>query len=94
MANLIGRRVRDNADVHDATDVGAFADVVNRAVGHLSVRHGDQVPYIERNILPNEYYEVTGGDPVFIQALLYMALGFFIIVIIEKIALGISSRKK
>lgn len=57
-------------------------------------RHGEQVPFVETNILPNQYYEVTGQDPVFIQALLYMALGFFIIVIIEKIALRISTRKK
>jgi putative membrane protein len=57
-------------------------------------RHGEQVPMVETNILPNNYYEVTGQDPVFIQALLYMALGFFIIVIIEKIALRISTSKK
>lgn len=57
-------------------------------------RHGEQVPFIESNILPNQYYEITGQDPVFIQALLYMALGFFIIVIIEKIALRISTSKK
>lgn len=57
-------------------------------------RHGEQVPFIEKNILPNEYYEITGNDPVFIQALLYMALGFFIIVIIEKVALRIGSRTK
>lgn len=57
-------------------------------------RHGEQVPFIEKNVMPNDYYELTGNDPVFIQALLYMALGFFIIVIIEKIALSISTRKK
>lgn len=60
---------------------------------HLD-RHGNQVPFIETNVLPTDYYEITGNDPVFIQALLFMALGFFIIVIIEKIALRISSGKK
>ena len=60
---------------------------------HLN-RHDDQVPLIEKNVLPNNYYEITGNDPVFIQALLYMALGFFIIVIIEKIALSISTKNK
>ena len=55
-------------------------------------RHGDQVPFIEKNILPTDFYQITGNDPVFIQALLYMAVGFFIIVILEKIALRISSK--
>jgi putative membrane protein len=39
--------------------------------------------------MPNEYFAATGNDPVVIQALLFMAVGFFIIVLIEKIALQI-----
>ncbi len=54
-------------------------------------RHGNQVPFIETNVMPNQYFEVTGHDPVVIQALLFMALGFFIVVVIEKIALQIKS---
>ena len=57
-------------------------------------RHGVQVPFIEQNILPNQYYEITGTDPVFIQALLFMAIGFFLIIIIEKIALRIGSNSQ
>ena len=49
---------------------------------------GDQVPFIERNVLPNEYFEYTGEQPLILYALFFMALGFFIIVIIEKIALA------
>ena len=52
-------------------------------------RHGEQVPFVDINVWPNKYLEVTGQDPVIIQALLYMAVGFFIIVVIEKIALQI-----
>ena len=55
-------------------------------------RHGDQVPFVDINVWPNKYLEVTGQDPVIIQALLYMAVGFFIIVVIEKIALQIKSK--
>ncbi|RLD21760.1 MAG: DUF368 domain-containing protein [Bacteroidetes bacterium] len=58
---------------------------------HLN-RHGEQVPFIDTNVWPNQYFEVTGQDPVIIQALLYMAVGFFIIVVIEKIALQIKSK--
>jgi putative membrane protein len=55
-------------------------------------RHGDQVPFIDINVWPNKYLEVSGQDPVIIQALLYMAVGFFIVVVIEKIALQIKSK--
>jgi len=54
-------------------------------------RHGDQVPYIDTNVWPNNYFEVTGQDPVVIQAVLFMAIGFFIVVVIEKIALQIKT---
>ena len=55
-------------------------------------RHGDQVPYVDVNVMPNEYFAATGDDPVVIQALLFMAVGFFIIVLIEKIALQIKHK--
>lgn len=55
-------------------------------------RHGEQVPFIERNILPNEYLELTGQDPLVIQAILYLALGFSLVLIMEKIALTVSRR--
>lgn len=55
-------------------------------------RHGNQVPFVDVNVMPNKYFEVTGEDPVVIQALLYMAIGFFIIVLIEKIALQIKPK--
>ena len=55
-------------------------------------RHGNQVPFVDINVMPNKYFEVTGEDPVVIQAILFMAIGFFIIVIIEKIALQIKPK--
>ncbi len=55
-------------------------------------RHGNQVPFVEMNVMPNQYFAVTGHDPVVIQAILFMAVGFFLVVVIEKIALQIKSR--
>ena len=55
-------------------------------------RHGSQVPSIEANVLPTEYFNATGQDPVIIQAVMYMAIGFFIVVVIEKIALQKGSK--
>lgn len=52
-------------------------------------RHGEQVPYLEQNILPTKYFETTGQSPMIMQAILFMAIGFFIVVVIEKIALSI-----
>lgn len=54
--------------------------------------HGEQVPFIQENILPTEYLNLTGEPPLILYALFFMAVGFFTIVIIEKIALAI--RKK
>jgi len=55
-------------------------------------RHGNQVPHIDVNVLPTKFFEVTGQDPVVIQAIMFMAIGFFIVVVIEKIALQISPK--
>ncbi|MEO9964549.1 MAG: DUF368 domain-containing protein [Reichenbachiella sp.] len=50
---------------------------------------GEQVPIFERNMLPTDYYSETGNSPMIIQAILFMALGFMIVVIMEKIAFAI-----
>ncbi|MBL6444837.1 DUF368 domain-containing protein [Fulvivirga sp. 29W222] len=48
--------------------------------------HGEQVAYITRNVFPAEYYERLGEFPQVLVAILFMALGIFIVVAIEKIA--------
>ncbi|VAW26997.1 Integral membrane protein [hydrothermal vent metagenome] len=52
-------------------------------------RHGEQVPFIEKNITPNQFLEATGDSPLIMQAILFMAIGFFIVVVVEKIALSL-----
>ena len=47
---------------------------------------GERVPFLEKNILPNEYIEMTGNDPFVLQALLFFFLGIGLVVVIEKIA--------
>jgi putative membrane protein len=47
---------------------------------------GQRVPVFDRSILPWNYLEITGKDPQVFQAILMMALGVFIVVLIEKIA--------
>ena len=53
-------------------------------------RKGEQVPAFDKSILPWNYYTTTGKDPQVLQAILMMALGVFIVVLIERIA----SRRK
>jgi len=54
--------------------------------------HGKKIPFIETNILPSNFYQTTGQDPFILQAILFMAIGFFLVVVIEKIALMIESK--
>ena len=47
---------------------------------------GEQVPAFDKSILPWHYFEVTGKDPRLFQAIIMMALGVVLVVLIEKIA--------
>lgn len=55
---------------------------------------GHQVPFIERNILPDAYQEITGNNPQILFALLFFALGVIIVVLIEKIAFRLAQLRK
>jgi putative membrane protein len=47
---------------------------------------GKQVSAFDKSIFPGDYLAKTGKDPQVFQAIMMMALGVFIIVVIEKIA--------
>lgn len=47
---------------------------------------GEQIPAFDRSILPWDYFNVTGKDPQIFLAIMLMALGVFIVVLIEKLA--------
>jgi len=47
---------------------------------------GEQIPVFDKSILPWDYFATTAKDPLIFQAILMMALGMFIVVLIEKIA--------
>lgn len=47
---------------------------------------GEQVAAFDKSIWPWNYVDITGKDPQIFQAILMMAVGVFIVVIIEKIA--------
>lgn len=55
-------------------------------IEYVTDSHGKQVPVFDRPVLPWKYFEITGKDPQVFQAILLMAFGVFIVVLIEKIA--------
>lgn len=54
---------------------------------------GEQVPLFEKNVSPGDYLSITGSDPFLIQAILFMAFGFFIVLAIERLATYTSKNK-
>ena len=46
--------------------------------------HGEEVPFIERSIIPTQYPE----DPQILYALIFMILGFLSIFILERVAVS------
>lgn len=48
--------------------------------------HGEQVPLVEKSVLPHQYLEITGNQPLFLQALMFALLGITIVLGIERIA--------
>ena len=53
-------------------------------------RHGDQVPLVDQSILPNQYFEITGNDPQFLNALLFTTLAIILVLGSERIGSWIS----
>jgi putative membrane protein len=53
---------------------------------------GKRIPTFDTSILPWQYLEVTGKDPQMFNAILMMALGVFIVVVIEKITARLKTR--
>lgn len=68
--------------------VWPWKEVVAFRIDH----QGNQVPAFDRSILPWDYFSKTGNDPQVFQAILFAALGIFLIVAIEKIAATLKSK--
>jgi putative membrane protein len=53
---------------------------------------GEQVPVFDKSILPWHFMATTSKDPQVFQAVLMMALGVFIVVLLEKIATRLKTK--
>ena len=54
---------------------------------------GEQVALYDRSVLPNQYLDITGNNSQFLYALLFAALGIFIVVAFERTASWIRPSK-
>jgi putative membrane protein len=52
---------------------------------HLD-RHGEEVPLVTRNVLPAQFEQLTGQDALLGQAILFMLVGFLLVLGIERFA--------
>ncbi len=55
---------------------------------------GEQVPFLEENILPHNYLEFTGNPPLVLQAFIFAISGIFVVFILEKISARVQTRSK
>jgi putative membrane protein len=53
---------------------------------------GKQIPAFDKSILPWRYLEITGKDPKVFYAILMMATGVLMVVLIEKIAARLKTK--
>lgn len=63
-------------------------------IEYVTNRNGDQVPAYDTSMLPWKYVALTGKDPQVFLAILMMAIGVFLVVLIEKIAAGLKLKSE
>jgi putative membrane protein len=56
-------------------------------------RHNEVKPLVEANVLPNEYLAKTGAEPFFLEAILFAAAGFLIVLAMDRIAALLNPQK-
>ena len=62
------------------------------AYEYVTNAKGDQIPAYDESVLPWRYMALTGKDPQIFQAILMVALGVFLVVLVEKIAEGLKTK--
>lgn len=61
-------------------------------IEYATTLQGKRIPAFDKSILPWRYLELTGKDPQVFYAILMMALGVFMVVLIEKIAARLKTK--
>lgn len=91
-SRILVRALEKHRQATTATLAGLMLGALNKVWPWRQVyefvtnRLGEQVPAHDKSILPWDYLARTGRDPQVFQAILMMALGVFIVFLIEKIS--------
>ena len=56
-------------------------------------RHGEIKPLVESNVMPNEFFAKTGEEPFFLEAILFAAAGFLIVLVMDRVAAMLNPEK-
>lgn len=84
--------------VFTALLAGLMLGVLNKvwpwrhALEYATNTKGEQIVVFDKSVLPWHYLSVTGKDPQLFQAIMMMALGVFIVVLIEKIEVRLKTK--
>jgi putative membrane protein len=55
-------------------------------------RHGEIQPLYQVNVLPMEYFDLTGKDSYFLEAIAFAAIGFLLVLGIDRLAAYLSAK--
>ena len=98
MARLVATLLKRYANAIIALFAGLMIGSLNKiwpwreVIEYTTTPQGKRIPAFDKSILPWRYLETTGKDPEVFYAILMMALGVLIVVIIEKIAARLKTK--
>lgn len=99
IARLLTRAINNYPQVHLAVVSGFMMGALNKiwpwrkVMEYATNSKGDQIAVFDKSILPWDFLSETGKDPQLFQAILMMALGVLIVVVIEKIAVRLKTKR-
>lgn len=89
IANVLSWAFRHYHDITLAVLTGIMLGSLNKVwpwkevVAYRQNRHGETVPFLDQNVLPGNYSQLTGNDAQFGLALLCVAIGVVMVLLIE-----------
>lgn len=91
-ANILSWLLRRYYDISVALLSGFIIGSLNKlwpwkeTVSTILNSHGESIPVVERNILPDSYLQLTGNDPLLLSALLLFLAGGLLVFTIDRLA--------
>ena len=98
MARIVATLLKRYANAIIALFAGLMIGSLNKiwpwrqVIEYATTIEGRRIPAFDKSILPWRYLEITGKDPQVFYAILMMALGVLMVVMIEKITARLKTR--